>query len=324
MNAIGHQPAVAPVDVAAWPGHEDFEKMYPEGTREKRLLVCPDPAPHDFLIADHRYLFKKSFHRYPDQFWVELMAYRIGCLVGVPVPPAFAAHDSRTGECAALIEWFYGLPGARPSRYIRGGEFMKRMIPGYDIKRGEQHNVQAIRALGKASADTLRTDDWRPHWARVFVFDALIANTDRHQDNWGIVLETSAKGKVRGYWSPAFDNGTSMGYNYFEPKLTTMMADRNQMAAYLRRGTHHARWSKKDAERMQHGDFLVRFCKEFPEARLVMQGCLNFTTEALEAVILPLTGFRVPVPLGEVRAHFTVKLLSYRRDRLLEQLAAMS
>lgn len=74
------QPVDQPVDVANWRG-DDIYSVYPVGTRDKSLLHCPDPSPFSFLLPGHRYLFKHAFHRHPDQFWAEIISYRIGSLL---------------------------------------------------------------------------------------------------------------------------------------------------------------------------------------------------------------------------------------------------
>src|SRR5262249_48053511 len=118
---VPHQSRLELVDVSGWTEDEE-SAVYPEGSREKRRLLCPDAPPFQFLIGGHNYLFKQSSPRYVEQFWAEIVAYRIGCVCGVPVPPAFAAWNSASGQCAALIEWFYGRPGAPPQRYVNGGD----------------------------------------------------------------------------------------------------------------------------------------------------------------------------------------------------------
>ncbi|MBF0160079.1 MAG: hypothetical protein HQL58_11220 [Magnetococcales bacterium] len=81
------------IDIEGWQPDDQFS-IYPEGTREKSLWISPQPPPLPFLIGDHRYLFKHASHRYPCQFWCEIIAHRIGCMVGIPVPPAYAAWQS--------------------------------------------------------------------------------------------------------------------------------------------------------------------------------------------------------------------------------------
>src|SRR6266498_2244439 len=99
------QPIDQPVNVTDWLQDEEFAQ-YPEGARDKTLLYCPNPSPFDFLKADHRYLFKRSSPRYPEQFWTEILAYRLGAHMDIDVPPAFVAYDSKKNQSGALIEWF--------------------------------------------------------------------------------------------------------------------------------------------------------------------------------------------------------------------------
>jgi hypothetical protein len=62
-------------------------------------------------------------------------------------------------------------------------------------------------------------------WAKALTFDALIGNTDRHQDNWGIIItrQTEAPNKIKKMRiSPVFDNGTSMGHE-ISPRAVFML-----------------------------------------------------------------------------------------------------
>jgi len=90
------------VDVGTWPESEMYSP-YPEGSRVKRLYSCPSPRTFDWLIEGHKYLFKESSHRYPEQFWIEILAYRIGTAMDISVPPAFVALNNEDGRCAAFV-----------------------------------------------------------------------------------------------------------------------------------------------------------------------------------------------------------------------------
>ena len=95
------------VDVATWEIDEDFP-IFPVGSKPKRLLRCPEPAPQPFLIPGHSYLFKIANGWRAQQLWSEMIASRIAAAVDLDVPPCFVALDSRTGELGALVEFFYG------------------------------------------------------------------------------------------------------------------------------------------------------------------------------------------------------------------------
>lgn len=86
-------------------------------------------------------MFKKSVKRYPDQYWGEVVAYQVGDMLGVTVPPAYAAFNSKNGQSGALIEWFYedGL-----ASLVSGGNYMQYIYPEYDRKKGTEHNFRWV------------------------------------------------------------------------------------------------------------------------------------------------------------------------------------
>lgn len=310
------QPPTEPVDVARWRPDEEFA-VYPEGARDKSLIYSPDPLDHAFLVPKHRYLFKHTNKRYPDQFWTEIIAYRIGCLLGVAVPPAFVAWDSDNGVCGALIEWFFDYPGQPEERYVPGGDYMTRMIPGYERKKGDQHNVESIIALMKVLTQKgILTSEWHTWWCDTFLFDALIGNTDRHQDNWGLLWTTD--GEVR--MAPVFDNGTSLGHEIFPHKMAGF-ADAKRLESYIRRGTHHVHWRIDDERRPQHADLVARLYERAPELRVHVKNRLDaFNIGAMRAIITDMTEFYIPVPLSPGRAEFICRLTEMRYQTLINAL----
>lgn len=201
--------------IDSWRADPIYDGVFPKGAREKAVYFSPDEPGQDCIKPDWRYLFKlpRSADWCPWQFWVEVVAYRLGCLIGVPVPPAHAAlnrkYQSGEDTYGALIEWFCD---EREDVYTEGGQFMTESIENYDRKRGKQHNWKTIYSR---RADI---DNRLAHWAGVFTLDSLIGNTDRHQDNWGCILKGAKKDPAKGQsvYAPAFDNGTALGYEIRE------------------------------------------------------------------------------------------------------------
>jgi hypothetical protein len=311
------------IDVATW--EEDAEyPHFPEGSRDKRLLHCPTESPFPWLVGGHRYLFKQSRSIYPEQFWAEVIASRLERLTGVPVPPVYAAWDSRTRQSAALIEWFYGYPGSSPQGFLSGGLFMKAAIKDFDHKTGRQHNFTHITMMHRVLSiaygpQTLPSEDWMQRWARMFTFDALIGNTDRHQENWGMVWTRSSDEPFpRSELTPAFDNGTSMGFELFPRKFQQWNA--SQIRRYIEKGHHHLRWRLGDAKPCGHRDLLLKVLEKNPEMQAEMLAVLDFPQSDLKNAIMPLVDLNVPTRLSPERARFTVELLKARREYLLAAL----
>lgn len=304
----------AAFDVFAWE-RDEFE-IFPQGARAKSALKAPHHPSDVVLRGGWRYLFKRSKRSYPDQFWGEVVTYRVGCLLGIPVPPAFAAFDSEVGISGALIEWFYD--EARES-FIWAGDFLQQLKPDFERERGSDHNMRGnivlLSALARSTKEAKLSfrDDWRQWWVDTLLFDTLIGNTDRHQDNWGLIF---GDGSIR--LSPAFDNGTSLGCERFESRVTTWSAE--QVDRYIDKGTHHVRWLHDSGDiTRSHFDVLQLALEKWPQTRDLARQRLDFPRHILRESLADLMELNVPVPLTEGRLTFIVRLLT-RRHELLQAL----
>lgn len=290
------------IDIATWRRDEDFP-VYPEGAREKLLVLAPEHPQYDFLIGNHRYLFKLSPDRCPDQYWTEIIAYIIGEALGVIVPPAYIAIDSGTGNCGALIEWFIG----DSEIYVPGGDYLSSLIEGYDRKKGRQHNMDSIAQV----MQELEVHEWKTWWTNTLLFDALIGNTDRHQDNWGVLTRGSVS-----QMAPAFDNGTSLGYELSPDRMTELCAGRRSMEGYIARGKHHIKRHAED-QRSQHIQLVKEAClDEWGMKDHLSNRIFRFDLQAISAKIAMMGSVEVPVPLSSERERFLRALVGARLSNL--------
>ncbi|WP_177313701.1 HipA domain-containing protein [Marinobacter gelidimuriae] len=109
---------------------------------------------------------------------------------------------------------------------------MQRRIPDYDREKGKRHNLSTIITLSRVlERGGWLSHDWRLYWGLGLCFDALIGNTDRHQENWGLIwTEDSPTAR----FAPYFDNGTSLGHELQPEKMQRMVRDPNEFNAYCR------------------------------------------------------------------------------------------
>lgn len=182
-----------------------------------------------------------------------------------------------------------------------------------------QHNFGTISQIfnGLTTSDT----NWKNYWAKVFVFDALIGNTDRHQDNWGLIITIDPKDNMTHTTriSPAFDNGTSMGHELLPSKFTKWSNKR--LEKYILDGKHHLKWSLDDKSSIGHIEMLKRIASLFPETQTIMLDCLKMANhETFREILDELVAFDVPVRLTKEREDFMLKLLTLRHQRLLNEL----
>ena len=313
---IAPKVQTATFDVAMWEQDAEFG-VFPQGARAKDAVFASATPPDTVLVPGKRYLFKRSKRSYPDQFWGEVIAYRVGCLLGLQVPPAFAAWNSQTGYCAALIEWFYA-DGAES--FILGGDFLQRIQPDYDREQGTKHNLEQIEVLMRAlfSAGT-PVRNWRQWWVDTLLFDALIGNTDRHQDNWGLVFQRTGDRLARCRLSPMFDNGTSLGHERFVERVQGWSAA--DLDRYIQRGTHHVKWSLRETPVInKHAALLRRAALAWPQTIEIARKRLNFHPDELAACFADLVNLPTPIPLTAERMGFVQRLLKRRHELLIQTL----
>lgn len=205
-----------PIVIDKWRKDETYD-IYTVGSRVKDAYFSPKEPKDKCIKPDWRYLFKLSRSWCPWQFWCEIIAYRFGSVIGVKVPPAHIGlskiYEKNVDTYAALIEWFYD---ESKDIYITGEQIMVGLIEDFDTEKGRKHNLKTIRDFFKDRKKALN------YWASVLTFDTLIGNTDRHQENWGLVLKNAKLNPKKGgevYPSPAFDNGTALGYEILEKNI---------------------------------------------------------------------------------------------------------
>ena len=188
--------------------------------------------------------------------WSEILAYELSFHFGVPVPPAFAAIDSNTGEAGVLIELFYRYP--RPTaRLVHAADYMQdHFIAG---RKGRPHAVRENLALCRA----LKAPAYYEWWAKAVLFDSLLGNVDRHSENWGFIFERKDDAQSVTL-APLYDNGTSLGYNILEERLDPAWA-LEQIEQFVRKGKHDCGWSHKEDGPMLNIELCRRFFTTFPQ-----------------------------------------------------------
>lgn len=307
------------VDVTEWSIGD--KNIYPEGAREKFDVESPKNivSSYNFLISNHKYLFKRPYTEKSgtvlyDQFWTEIIAYKLGRILGIPVPPAFVGHYKEDSELVygALIEWFYDYKESKDIKDTsqNGGDIISRYIDNYDRKKGKQHNFKTIAEI----CAEYKIDGWLREWTNILLFDALIANRDRHQNNWEIIRYAN---DTQHYLSPAFDNGTSMGYNFRPEHMTKLNLDN-----HVQNGTHHMKFALSDDKKAGFVELLKKIVYNFPETKAYIEAKLSVDISGIAQDICELCEFNIhddKYRLTTERASFIIKIIMFRYNWLRKE-----
>lgn len=189
------------IDISTWIRAEEnpLGSMYAEGSLSKHTLINNGAL----------YLFKETWTRnrreygesVPLQFWSEIIAAILGEIMGLNIPKTYIAMNNNPDisfKVGTLTKWFY----EKNDTYVKGSDFLSSHLPHYSEKA---HNLDSILKLTSHIKGNVQ------HWVEVILFDALICNTDRHHENWGIINNT--------VFSPLYDNGISLGWRITEDKF---------------------------------------------------------------------------------------------------------
>lgn len=309
-----------------------------KGARVKYLVYSLEDST-DPTDQKPSWIFKQSIPKYPVEFWSEILAFHIGQELGVEVPEALPAIFR--GTCGALIKFMLFNPGS-PARFgggqvdteslLHGGDLILSRFSSYERLKGEQHSVQLIHSIFESDfnfGDIL--DRFNAQLFRQFLFDAIIGNQDRHQDNWGVIetvvqpKEGSADREVRFWIAPAFDNGSSLGREFDEEQIAALLSTPSKITKYIRRGKAHVRWlsggdlSGGIPDQLTHEELILRYLRAYRFAIPVATKILAVNSDYLEsAVRFVCVGSRQQTEVGisNAREEFIVKLIRERLQRL--------
>lgn len=148
----------------------------------------------------------------------ECIAYDLACILGIPCAKfEVGMYEGREGSMS------YNILKKPDQILVEGIHFIMLMYPKYnpelfiDTMTSNRYSIEMIK---KAIERFVPIDDL----LKMLMFDYLIGNSDRHQNNWAILVEN---GKMR--WSPLYDNSSSLCAYISEKNIPNYMGkDKNR------------------------------------------------------------------------------------------------
>jgi hypothetical protein len=196
------------------------------GLDPKDWVVPPDEV--GVQGQAHWWLFKPikhaSYRRYDD--WAEKLAGELAGLLNLPCARVeLAQGDSDRGIISANVT---------PNGWsVESGDTMLSEFPGYLSCAGEDrpknrigHNLSNVERVleGCAGPPGSACADWTGSevFAGFLVFDAWVANTDRHAINWGVL---TCEEDGRRALAASFDHGSALGSGTQDQRLAQSTAE---------------------------------------------------------------------------------------------------
>jgi hypothetical protein len=147
------------------------------GTRAKKYLQSPD---------EKYYYFKRSYVKpnrdYTYEFWSEVIAHQLGLMIGINVLQYDIAFDAESMGCIAE-----NMIDTESEELIEGIQYIKALNPNFDPSIKEHKTWYTFDLIKKALTHSRVEEHFVYNILEMLVFDAIIGNGDRHQENWAII-----------------------------------------------------------------------------------------------------------------------------------------
>jgi len=184
-----------------------------------------------FRRNNEQWLFKEARENTGED-WAEKIAAEVAHLIGISASKVeLAEFEGRRG--CALLSFAYQ---DRNEVLIHGNEILAGLVLGYDRNkkfRQSDHTLENITsAIRKLFPSEEISDQVLTTLAGYLVLDALIGNTDRHHENWAILLV--AEGATLAV-APSFDHASSLGRELQDVRRQNLMRP-GAVGRYARNG----------------------------------------------------------------------------------------
>ena len=197
------------IDISLW--NEPEDSLWTAGKREKSWMVNPN--------TDQVYLFKKP--KTEGEMYAEVSAFKIGKnLFSLEIPyTEFAVFKEIFGTVSESFITDLKKYEFREAVDYYGDSFDAMNLQHYTIEK-------TIKIVEKLNI--------KENFFDMCIFDYLIANQDRHSQNWGIITEIKT-GCTK--FAPLYDNGSSLLNGIKDERLLMMSKDSNMFKSYHNRAT---------------------------------------------------------------------------------------
>ncbi|MFH0702765.1 MAG: HipA domain-containing protein [bacterium] len=242
------------------------------------------------------------------EIWTEIIANHIGVNLGLEIPKIYPAKDQN--NYGVLIEYFLN-----SDEELREA---KDFLQTFEVK--PSHNIALIEKF-------LKNLDKRLHlwncFKKMLIYDCLIGNNDRHDENWGLCFNFKEK-KVR--FAPIYDNASCLTRELTEKDVENILNNQQKFEKYIfgkKARPPNLFWDENDTKKYNHFELMVNLIKKELETKQIIEKFLqidyinsaNFIMEKIRCLNLP-----EEYKLSDNRVKAISKILESRKAKLQELL----
>lgn len=172
---------------------------------------------------------------------------------------------------------------------VEGVLFITGRYPDYDteemIEKGSGRHY-CLNHLIEVS----NTVEMRYHMVQMLIFDFLIGNSDRHQNNWAVLVGYEEQGKPypKGRFCPLYDNGSLLcSYVTAEQAKELLGNDKTRFEALVdTKSRSMIRIDGSNKKRPTHKEMVQYLLEKYPETREIVKVFIDkLHSETIDEVV---------------------------------------
>ena len=217
------------------------------------------------------YFFKESIEKYPSEFWSEIIASKVGSLLGFKILDYnIGVHEETAGcICESMIN-------QKSEELEHGISLIKKAVKGFKVSK------RPIILFSDVEKSFLPYGNFINEFIDMLVFDSIIGNQDRHSENWAIIRSLDVenfksnksrflkwaytkykesgvllkKVPLKNYimsslqesalinlqFSRIYDSGSSLGREIPEQNLDIYLSSDEELKKYIKKGRSEIKW----------------------------------------------------------------------------------
>lgn len=152
------------------------------GTREKRILQDTNDLKWYFKCSERKPASPTQPEKhYKFEFWSEVIAYQLGKFLGLDILRYDVGYSEGDIGCISPE-----MDAAEDEQLVEVGRYMTTYHPAFAPDDNQARKEYTFQLLEETIQHFGLQKYW-PNFLATLVFDAIIGNTDRHQENWAFI-----------------------------------------------------------------------------------------------------------------------------------------
>lgn len=156
------------------------------GTRAKQILQCENDNEWFFKCSERKVATEKNAEKYYKyEFWSEIIAYQLGAFWGLNILRYDVGYRNEQIGCISPK-----MTESKKQQLVEVGRWMTSRNPNFIPELYENRKEYTFQLL-EATLEYYFLIKYLPQFLQTIIFDSVIGNTDRHQENWAFIANSS-------------------------------------------------------------------------------------------------------------------------------------